>query len=111
MDDRPMLNTPIETEAAQQEATRLAQFKRQVCARAEELTGLTFDSETGYCTTPGTVVMEGETQERWTAVCEQLGAAKDPKQVEQLWREAGRILREAVQETADERQADRKDGR
>jgi hypothetical protein len=97
MDDRPMLNTPIETETAEQEATRLAQFKQQVCARAEELTGLTFDSETGHCTTPGTVKMEGETKERWAAVCEQLGAAKDPKQVEQLWRQAGQILREAIQ--------------
>ena len=97
MDDQPMLNTPIETETAQQEATRIAQFKQQVCARAEELTGLSFDSETGHCTTPGNVVMEGELKERWTAVCKQLGAAKDPKQLEQLWREAGRILREAIQ--------------
>jgi len=92
MDDQPKTE-----ETAEQEATRRAQFKLQVCARAEELTGLTFDSETGHCTTPGSVRMEGKTKERWAAVCQQLGAAKDPEQVEQLWRMAGQILRDAIQ--------------
>lgn len=98
MDDQPKpSNTPIEIETAQQEATRLAPFKQQAFAHFEQITGLTFDRETGDCTTPGTVRMEGETKERWAAVCEQLGAARDPEQAEQLWREAGRILREAIQ--------------
>lgn len=88
-----------ELPAAEQE--RLEKFKEKSFAHFEELTGLTFDRESGKCTTEGNICMEGETKERWTAVCEQLTAEKDPKQVEQLWREAGKVLREAAQPNAD----------
>ena len=94
MDDPP--NTPIET--AEQEATRLAQFKHDVFARFEEITGLTFDRETGHCTTPGEVNMEGELKVRWEALCTQMGAAHDAQKVEELWRQMGKFLREAVQQ-------------
>jgi hypothetical protein len=55
MDDQP--NTPIET--AEQEAQRLAQVKQAAFAHLEEIMGLTFDRETGNCTTPG--------QSKWKA--------------------------------------------
>jgi len=79
------------------EQERIEKFKQETFARFEELTGLTFDRETGKCTTPGKVRMEGETKEKWTAVCEQLGAEKDLQKGEQLWRDAGRLLREAIE--------------
>lgn len=94
MDDQP--NTPIET--AEQEMQRLAQFKQAACARFEEITGLTFDPETGECTTPGEFKMEGELKERWAALCAQLGEARDAQKVEQLWREVGKFFREAIQQ-------------
>jgi hypothetical protein len=96
MDDKPMLNTPAETGVAAGEAfeqskmarldrlraemnitslalpeaekARLEQFKQETFARFEEITGLTFDRDTGKCTTPGKVRMEGEFKERWTAL-------------------------------------------
>lgn len=83
-----------ELPAAEQE--RLAKFKEQSFARFEELTGLTFDRNTGKCTTEGDICMEGETKEGWAEICQQLGAEKDPKRVEQLWREAGAFLRRAA---------------
>jgi hypothetical protein len=94
MDDQP--NTPIET--AEQEMQRLAQFKQEAFARFEEITGLTFDRETGHCTTLGTVNMEGELKIRWAALCKQLGEERDAQKVEQLWREMGKFMREAVQQ-------------
>jgi hypothetical protein len=68
-------------------------------ARFEEITGLTFDRETGNCTTPGEVKMEGELKVRWAALCAQLGEAHDAQKIEQLWREAGKFMREAIQQT------------
>jgi hypothetical protein len=128
MDDKPMLNSPVEdqsvageefaktvigrmdgshdaraefnralAELPEQERERIEKFKQQTFAHFEELTGLTFDRDTGKCTTPGKVRMEGEFKERWTAVCEQMSAEQDPQKGERLWREAGRVLREAVQ--------------
>ena len=94
MDDQP--NIPIET--AEQEAQRLAQFKQKAVAHFEALTGLTFDPETGECTTPGEFKMEGEVKERWATLCAQLGEARDAQKVEQLWREVGQFFREAVQQ-------------
>ena len=76
---------------------RIERFKEKLFAHFEELTGLAFDRETGKCVTPGKVKMEGEFKEKWTAVCEQLGGQHDPQKTEQLWREAGKVLREAVQ--------------
>jgi hypothetical protein len=124
MDDKPMLNTPAETGVAAGEAfeqskmarldrlraemnitslalpeaekARLEQFKQETFARFEEITGLTFDRDTGKCTTPGKVRMEGEFKERWTALCDQLSAEKDPDKTPQLFQEAGRLLREAA---------------
>jgi hypothetical protein len=94
MDDQP--NTPIET--AEQEMQRLAQFKQAAFARLEEIMGLTFDRETGNCTTPGTVKMEGELKGRWAALVTQIGEVRDAQKGEELFREAGKILREAVQQ-------------
>jgi hypothetical protein len=94
MDDQP--NTPIET--AEQEMQRLAQFKQQAFARLEEIMGLTFDRETGDCTTPGEVKMDDEQKVRWAALVTQIGEERDAQKVEQLWREAGKFMREAVQQ-------------
>ena len=91
MDDQPI-------ETAEQYKNRLAQFKQQAFGRFEEVTGLTFDRETGECTTPGTVRMEGELKVRWEALCTQLGEEHDPQKIEQLWREGGKLMREAVQQ-------------
>lgn len=83
-------------ELPEQERERLAKFKEQSFARFEELTGLSFDRNTGKCTTDGNICMEGEVKEGWAQLCQQLGTEKDPKQVEQLWREAGAFLRRAA---------------
>ncbi len=40
--------------------------------------------------------MEGEFKERWTELCEQIDAEHDAQKGEQLWLEAGRLLREAA---------------
>jgi hypothetical protein len=93
MDDQP--NASIETDEQEQ---RIKQFKQESVARFEELTGLTFDPETGECTTPGEVKMEGELKERWAALCTQIGEERDAQKVAQLWREAGKFMREAVQQ-------------
>jgi len=84
-------------ELPEQERERIERFREKSLAHFEELTGLSFDRNTGKCVTPGKVKMEGEFKEKWTAVCEQLGAEKDPQKGERLWREAGKVLREAVQ--------------
>jgi hypothetical protein len=94
MDDQP--NTPIET--AEQEMRRLAQFKQAAFARFEEITGLTFARETGHCTTPGEFNMEGELKIRWESLCNQMGEARDAQIIEQLWREMGKFMREAIQQ-------------
>jgi hypothetical protein len=57
-----MNDQPIET--AEQEQ-RQAQVKQAAFARLEEIMGLSFDRETGQCTTPGEVRMEGELKERY----------------------------------------------
>jgi hypothetical protein len=83
-------------ELSEQERERLERFKEQSFARFEELTGLTFDRNTGRCTTEGSICMEGQVKERWEEICTKLGAEKDPQKGEQLWREAGKVLREAA---------------
>jgi hypothetical protein len=60
---------------------RIERFKEKTFAHFEELTGLTFDRDTGKCTTPGKVKMEGKFKEKWTAVCEQLGGQHDPQRL------------------------------
>jgi hypothetical protein len=84
-----------ESPEAQQE--RLEKFREESFARIEELTGLTFDRETGKCTTQGTVKMEGELREKWAALSEQLGAPHDAQKGEEILRESGRLLREAIE--------------
>jgi hypothetical protein len=91
--------TPIET--AEQEMRRLAQFKQKAVAHFAALTGLTFDPETGECTTPGEFEMEGELKTRWESLCNQMSEAseaRDAQKVEELWREMGKFLREAAQQ-------------
>jgi hypothetical protein len=83
-----------ELPAAEQE--RLEKFKQETFAHFEEITGLTFDRETGKCTTPGKVKFEGEFKEKWTALGEQFATPHDPQKGVELMREAGRILREAA---------------
>ena len=83
-----------ELPAAEQE--HLEKFKQESFARFEEITGLTFDRNTGRCTTEGSICMEGQVKERWEEICTKLGAEKDPQKGEQLWREAGKVLREAA---------------
>jgi hypothetical protein len=85
-----------ELPAAEQE--RLEKFKQETFAHFEEITGLTFDRETGKCTTPGKVKFEGAFKEKWTALGEQFIGQHDHQQGEQLMREAGRLLREAAQQ-------------
>jgi hypothetical protein len=92
-----MNDQPIET--AEQEQ-RQAQVKQAAFARLEEIMGLSFDRETGQCTTPGEVRMEGELKERWAALVTQIGECRDAQKIEQLQREAGKILREAIQPEA-----------
>jgi len=110
MDDqpKPMLNQPVVAasaypeaigvtgESPEQQQQHIEQFKQTVFARVEEITGLTFDRETGQCTTEDNICMEGEIKEGWEKICTKLGAEMDPKQIEQLWREAGQFLRRAA---------------
>jgi hypothetical protein len=72
------------------------QFLRAAFAQFEKLTGLTFDLETGECTTQSDVKMEGPVLARWKELCGQFGTEKDPEKVAQLWREAGALLRGEV---------------
>ena len=96
-DDKPMLNSPIETgitageefeqnkigrldrlraemnitqsEPPEESRERLEKFREESFARIEQLTGLTFDRETGKCTTP--VEARGDSRqfrERWRRV-------------------------------------------
>jgi hypothetical protein len=123
----PMLNSPIETgvsagevfaqtvlgrmdrahalfidkshtlaEPPEQARERVERFKQEVIARVSELTGLEFDSD-GKCITPGQVRMEGAFKEEWAQVCQEFAAQKDPQRAEQLFGEAGRLLRGAVE--------------
>jgi hypothetical protein len=112
MDDqpKPMLDAPLESarpavdrsylpaELPEHEKQRIEQFMQAAAARFGELTGLTFDWKTGACTTPGEVKMDDEQKVRWEALHNQLGAERDAQKVEQLWREMGKLMREAVQQ-------------
>jgi hypothetical protein len=63
---------------------RLEKFREEAFARIEGITGLTFDRETGQCTTP--MEERGDARQartRWKRVCES----------QDLLREAGRIVR------------------
>jgi hypothetical protein len=123
MDDKPMLNSPIETgvDAGEEftqskigrldrlraemnvkgmaalpeaELERIEQFKRGVIGRISELTGLTFDAD-GRCTNPEKFRMDAEFKEKWAQVCQEFGT-EDPQKGEQLLRQAGSLLRGAA---------------
>jgi hypothetical protein len=127
MDDnipKPMLNSPIETgitvgeefekdkigrldrlraamdnkpaEFLEQEMERLEKWKQAAIARFSELTGLEFDQD-GKCITPGKVRMDGAFKQKWAQVVEEFSAQKDPQKAEQLFGEAGRLLRGAAE--------------
>jgi hypothetical protein len=102
MDDQPKIDV-----TAEEDAQRLAQFKQKAVAHFEALTGLTFDPETGDCTTPGEFEMEGENKVRWEALCNQMteaSAARDAQKVQELWAEMGKFFRGAIQQAQADRQ-------
>ena len=81
-------------EPAEEARERLEKFREEAFARIEGITGLTFDRQTGKCTTP--MEARGDSRQaraRWNRVCEELGAKPDTEKSEQLWKEAGRIVR------------------
>jgi hypothetical protein len=91
--------TQYEPTGADQE--RLEKFREESFAHIEQITGLTFDRQTGKCTTPGKVRMEGELRGRWAQMCTRLREERDPQKAEQLIGEAGRLLRGAIEKPAD----------
>jgi hypothetical protein len=81
-------------EPPEEAQARLEKFREQSFARIEQITGLTFDRQTGQCTTP--MEARGDSRqfrERWRRVCEELGAKPDTDKAQQLLKEAGRIVR------------------
>jgi hypothetical protein len=85
--------TRIAAEPPEEARARMEKFREEVFRRYEALTGLTFDRETGQCTTQTTVEMEGPVKARWGRLCQQMGTEKDPQKGEELLRELGRIVR------------------
>lgn len=83
-------------EPPEQELERLAKWKQGLMARFNELTGLEFDQD-GKCVTPGKVRMDDEFKEKWAQAVEEFSAQKDPQKAEQLFGEAGRLLRGAAE--------------
>jgi hypothetical protein len=95
-----MNNTVYAPTKADQE--RLEKFREESFAHIEQITGLTFDRETGKCTTPGQIRMEGELRGRWAQMCTRLREERDPQKAEQLFGEAGRLLRGAIEKPTDQ---------
>jgi hypothetical protein len=62
---------------------RMEKFREQAFARIEQITGLTFDRQTGQCTTPMEERDARQARTRWKRVCES----------QDLLREAGQIIR------------------
>jgi hypothetical protein len=89
-------------EPPEQERERIEKFKQESFAHFEQLTGLTFDRETGKCTTPGSVKMEGELRGRWAQMCTRLREERDPQKAEQLMKEAGALLRGEIEKPTDQ---------
>ena len=72
---------------------RLEKVREESFARIEQITGLTFDRQTGQCTTP--MEARGDSRQfraRWKRVCEEFGAKPDPENSQQLLKEAGKIV-------------------
>jgi hypothetical protein len=119
---KPMLNTPIETgmtageefaqnilgrmnrahasfvdkshtleEPPEQERERVEKWRHEIIQRFSEFSGLEFDPD-GRCATPG-ARMDARFNRVWAELCGQLTAEQDPQKKEQLWRQAGAILR------------------
>jgi hypothetical protein len=81
-------------EPPEQARERFEKFKEESFARIEGITGLTFDRETGQCTTP--IDARGDSRQaraRWKRVCDELGKPYDGQKGEELLKEAGRIVR------------------
>jgi hypothetical protein len=73
---------------------RLDRFKEEAFSRIEKASGLTFDRETGRCTTPTEERGDArQLRERWRRVCEELGAKPGAEKSQDLLKEAGRIIR------------------
>jgi hypothetical protein len=73
---------------------RLEKFREESFARIEGITGLTFDRQTGQCTTP--MEEPGDSRQfraRWKRVCEELGAKRGTEKSQELLKEAGRLVR------------------
>jgi hypothetical protein len=83
-------------EPPEQARERIEKFRRDVIARISELAGLSFD-ENGRCTNPEKFRMNAEFKEKWAQVCREFGTEKNAQRGEQLLKEAGTLLRGAVE--------------
>ena|ERR1700693_656372 len=122
MDDQPvpMLNQPVENEGTAGEefaenvlgrmdrahksfieTTRIGaeppeqareKRKHEIIQRFSEFSGLEFDQD-GCGTTQVTPEAWHHIQKHWVELCVQLNAETDPQKREQLWRQAGALLR------------------
>jgi hypothetical protein len=88
-------NTVYAPTKADQE--RLEKFREESFAHIEQVTGLTFDRQTGKCTTEGSVKMEGELRGRWAQMCTRLREERDPQKAEELVKQAAALLRGAIE--------------
>jgi hypothetical protein len=121
MDNRPMLNTPAETNSRSAEdfknnllarmdgahdanheidtilsklrnesAKSIEEHRREFAEELSALTGLTFDPETGRCTSTAKV-----DRDYWAKFCQKFSSMTDatPEQVRELWRELGKVVR------------------
>jgi hypothetical protein len=84
--------TGIGAEPPEQARERLEKRKHEFTQRFSEFSGLEFDQD-GRCTTQVTSEAWHHIQKHWVELCGQLNAETDPQKKEQLWRQAGAILR------------------
>jgi hypothetical protein len=89
----------ITAESPEEQEQLNEQFLKAAFAQLGQITGLTFDWETGECTTPGNVVMEGETQEKWKQLVTEFANPGDSERAEQVLRDTGSLLRSAIKKT------------
>ena len=74
----------LPAEFPEQERERIEKFREESFLRIEQITGLTFDRQTGQCTTP--MEERGDARQaraRWNRVCEELGAKPYPEKGQQ----------------------------
>jgi hypothetical protein len=69
------------------------QIRREFAEELSALTGLTFDPETGRCTSTAKV-----DRDYWAKFCQKFSSMTDatPEQVRELWRELGKVVRGEV---------------